>query len=109
MRSKFRRPGASFQGSSAYMEIAYIRSTVQKIIPMVWMREALIWKIVCREGATVRMTGQHRPDAAQIKKEFQRNFGKLIAQLSVQTCYVYHLDGAKVFQARRSFEPAAYK
>jgi hypothetical protein len=29
------------------------------------------------------MTGQHRLDAAQIRKEFLQNFGKPIAQLSV--------------------------
>jgi hypothetical protein len=37
---------------------------------------SLNMEIVCSEGATVRTTGQHHPDEAQIRKEFQRNFGK---------------------------------
>jgi hypothetical protein len=40
-------------------------------------------EITCSESATSRMTGHHCPDAVQIKIEFQRNFGKPIAQLSV--------------------------
>jgi hypothetical protein len=40
-------------------------------------------EIACNEGATIRTTGKHPPGAAQIRKEFQRNFGKPIAQLSV--------------------------
>jgi hypothetical protein len=52
--SKFRRPDASLHGPNAratYMEIACIRSTVRTIIPMVWTREALIWKL---RAVTVR-------------------------------------------------------
>jgi len=55
---------------------------------------SLNMEIECSEGATVRMTGQHRLDAAQIRKEFQRNFRKPIAKLSVRTPYVYRLDSA---------------
>jgi len=33
-------------------------------------------EITCSKSATVRMTGHHRPDAAQIRKEFQQNFWK---------------------------------
>jgi hypothetical protein len=50
---------------------------------------SLDMEIACSGSATVRTTGQHRPDAAQIRKEFQRNFGKSIAQLSIQTSYDY--------------------
>jgi len=32
--------------------------------------------ITCSGGATVRMTGHHRPEATLIRKEFQRNFRK---------------------------------
>jgi len=55
---------------------------------------SLYMEIACSWSVTVRTTGQHRPDAAQIKKEFQRNFGKLIVQLSVRMPYVYRPDGA---------------
>jgi hypothetical protein len=37
---------------------------------------SLDMKITCSESATVRTIGHHRPDAAQIRKEFQRNFWK---------------------------------
>jgi hypothetical protein len=37
---------------------------------------SLDMKITCSGSATVQMIGHHRPDAAQIKKEFQRNFWK---------------------------------
>jgi hypothetical protein len=50
---------------------------------------SLNMEIACSEGATVRTSGQHLPDAAQIKKEFQQKFGKSIAQLFVRTPYVY--------------------
>jgi hypothetical protein len=41
--------------------------------------QSLDMEIACSESATVWTTGQHRPDVAQIRKEFQRNFGKPIA------------------------------
>jgi hypothetical protein len=50
VHSKFKRPNARLHGPNAratYMEIA------------------------CSYAATVRMTGQHRPNTAQIRKEFQ--------------------------------------
>jgi hypothetical protein len=34
-------------------------------------------EITCNGSATVQMTGHHFPDAAQIRKEFQRNFWKV--------------------------------
>jgi hypothetical protein len=55
---------------------------------------SLSMEIAYSEGTTVRTTGQHRPDAAQIRKEFQLNFGKPIAQLSLRMPYVYRPDGA---------------
>jgi hypothetical protein len=48
----------------------------------------------CSEGATYRMIGQHRLDAAQFRKEFQQNFGNPIAKLSVRTPYVYSLGNS---------------
>jgi hypothetical protein len=51
-------------------------------------------EITCSGSATVWTTGQHHLDAAQIRKEFQRNFGKPIAQLSVRTSYDYCPDNA---------------
>jgi hypothetical protein len=55
---------------------------------------SLNMEIACSESATVRTMGHRRSDAAQIKKEFQQNFGKPIAQLSVRTPYDYRPDGA---------------
>jgi len=50
---------------------------------------------IAYSGSTiVRTTGHHHSDAAQIWKEFQQNFRKPIAQLSVWTSYDYRPDGA---------------
>jgi hypothetical protein len=38
------------------MKIACIKSTVLMTIPLVWMREALIWKL---HAAEVRPSGRH--------------------------------------------------
>jgi hypothetical protein len=51
-------------------------------------------EITCSGSATVRMTRHHRSDASQIRKEFQQNFRKPIAQLSVRMPFVYRPDGA---------------
>jgi hypothetical protein len=55
---------------------------------------SLDMKIACSRSASVRMTRQHCSDTAQIKKEFQRNFGNPIAQLSIRMPYVHRPDGA---------------
>jgi len=55
---------------------------------------SLDMEIGCSGSATVQATGHHRPDAAQIRKEFQRNFGKPIVQLSIWTPYDCRPDGA---------------
>jgi hypothetical protein len=52
------------------------------------MEIAYSWSVI------IRTKGQHRPDAAQIRKQFQQDFEKPIAQLSVQTPYDYRPDGA---------------
>jgi hypothetical protein len=54
---------------------------------------SLNMEIACSGSTTVR-TVLYRPDTAQIGKEFQRNFGKPIAQLLVRTPYDYRSDGA---------------
>jgi hypothetical protein len=71
--------------------------------------QSLDMEIACSESATVRMTGHHRPDVAQIRKEFQQNFGKPIVQLSVQTPYDYLQTAPRFYQARHSVELVAYK
>lgn len=71
--------------------------------------QSLIMEIACSWSVTVRIRGENRPDATQDRKEFQRYFGKPITQLSVRTSSVYRPNDAKVFQARRLLEPAAYK
>jgi hypothetical protein len=69
------------------MEIACIKSTVRTIIPLVWMLEDFIWKLLAadvlpfgRQGTTVRMRLKNRKE--------------LITQLSVRTAHDYRLDGA---------------
>jgi hypothetical protein len=42
-------------------------------------------------------------------KNFSEIFGNSIAQFSVLTAYDYRTDDALFYQARRSFEPSAYK
>jgi hypothetical protein len=61
---------------------------------------SLNMEIVCSGSATVQTTGHHRPDAAQIKKEFQRILGKPIAQLSVLTPYDYRPYNAYVLSSQ---------
>jgi hypothetical protein len=55
---------------------------------------AIYMEIACSWSTTIRTTGQHCLDAAQIRKEFQQSFGKPIAQLSIRTPYVYRPYGA---------------
>jgi hypothetical protein len=52
------------------MEIACIKLTVRTIIPLVWMREAFIWKLLV---ADVRPFGQGTTVRTQLRnrKEFQ--------------------------------------
>jgi hypothetical protein len=54
---------------------------------------SLNMEITCSWSAIVPTIGQHRPDAAQIRKEFQQNFGKHIAQLFFRMPYDYRLNG----------------
>jgi hypothetical protein len=61
---KSKRPDASQHGPEARasdMEIACIKSTVRPIFPLVWTREAFIWKLLAadlrpsgRQGTTIR-------------------------------------------------------
>jgi formylmethanofuran:tetrahydromethanopterin formyltransferase len=74
------------------MEIACIRSTVWTTIPLVRMREALVWKLLAaevqpsgRQGTTVQMRLKRG-------KNFTEIFGKPIAKLAVRTPYDYHPD-----------------
>jgi len=109
--SNFRRPDDSLHDPdtrASYMEIACIRSIVQTIDAMVLTCQALIWilqQLKC-DCPDARATPS---GCGSIQERISANFGKLIAQLSVQTPYVYCPDSAQVFQARLSFEPVAYK
>jgi hypothetical protein len=76
------------------MENACIRSTVRTTIPLVRTREALIWKLLAAE---VRPSGRQDTTVQtwlKTGKNFSEIFGKLIAQLSVRTPYVYRPNGA---------------
>jgi hypothetical protein len=67
--SKSRRPDASLHGLDARasnMEIACIRSTVRTTIPLVRMREALIWKFLAADDIATssrRSSNQERISA----------------------------------------------
>jgi hypothetical protein len=55
--SKFRRPDVSLHGPDTraiYMEIACIKSTIQTTIPLFWIREASIWKLLAAEVQSSR-------------------------------------------------------
>jgi hypothetical protein len=51
----------------------------------------------------------HPDDHPQTGKIFSEIFKISVAQLSVGTAYDHRPDGAQLYQARRSFEPLAYK
>jgi hypothetical protein len=110
--SKSRRPDASLHGSDARssdMEIACIRSTVQTTIPLVRTRKALIWKL---PAAKVRPFGR-QGNTVWTRLKSGKNFKKKLESRS-HSC----LSGRpmttvwttpRFYQARRLFEPAAYK
>jgi hypothetical protein len=88
-----RQPRWSGRVSYLYGNCVHLinRSDDYSLGPDAW---GLDMEIVCDWSATVWMTRQYRPDTAQIRKEFQRNFGKPIVQLFVWTPYDYRLEGA---------------
>jgi len=89
VHSKFNHPDDSIHGPNAhasYMEIACIRSTVRTTNVMARMHQALIWKLC---AAKVWPSG-----CGSIQERIYAKFGKPIAQLSVQTPYVYRPDSA---------------
>jgi hypothetical protein len=95
---KSRRPDASQHGldtRASDMEIECIRSAVR-------MLEASVWKLL---AANLRPSGQ----GYETGKIFSEIFRISVEQLSVQTSYDHRPDGAKFYQARRSFELSAYK
>jgi hypothetical protein len=78
-------------------------------IRLVWTHEALVWKLLAVE---VRPSGRQSITVwtrLKIGKNFIKILGKPIAQLSVRTPYDHRPDDAMFYQARRSFEPLAYK
>jgi hypothetical protein len=86
-----------------------IRSTVQTTIHLVQTHKASIWKLL---AADVRSSGQ-QGNTFRMRLKSEKNFSEIfeisIVQLSVRTAYDYRPDGAQFYQARRSFEPSAYK
>jgi hypothetical protein len=106
---------------------------VRTSVIMVWMRKHQIWKLRASDqpsrrpsswsGCAKPLYGNYlqqmydRPDdrttpsgrGSQTGKIFSEIFGILVAQLSVRMAYDYRPDGTQFYQARRSFEPSAYK
>jgi hypothetical protein len=95
--SKSKRPDVNPLGPdvrASDMEITCIRSTIRMTIPLVRMREALVWKVLI---AKVRLSGRQGTTVwTRLKsgKNFSKIFKKPIAQLSVRTPYDFRPDGA---------------
>jgi hypothetical protein len=95
----------AYHGPDAHMtdmEIACSRSPVRTAILLVQMHEAFIRKLLVtdvrpsgRQCLTVRTRLSNRKD---LQRNFW-NFGRTVVRP----------DGAQLYQARRSFEPSAYK
>jgi hypothetical protein len=91
------------------IEIVCNRSSIRTAILLVRTREAFIRKLL---AADVRLSGCQRLTVwmrLSNRKDLQQIFGISVAQLSVWTAYDHRLDGTRLYQARRSFEPSAYK
>jgi len=84
------------------MEIGCSRSPFRTAILLVRTHEAFIRKLLV---ADVWPSGP----GSQTGKIFSEIFEISVAQLSVRMAYDNRLDGAQLYQARRSFEPSAYK
>jgi len=54
-------------------------------------RSVLIMEIACSRSATIRTSGQHRPNAALFRKEYQR-FWKAGCTVGRPNALSYHLD-----------------
>jgi len=100
---------------------------------MVRMREHQIWKLRASNqpsGRPLSLSGRTKPlygnylqrtcdrpnvratpseRGSQTGKMFSEIFRISVPQLSIRTAYDHRLDGAQLYQARRSFEPSAYK
>jgi hypothetical protein len=95
--SKSRRLDTSQHGPdvrASYLEIACIKSAIRTTIPLVWTREAFIWKLLAmevrssgRQGITVRTRFKNR-------KEFQRNSREV-------DCIAVRLDGPRLPSGQR--------
>jgi len=110
--SKSRRPDASLHGPDARasdMEITCIRSIVWTTIPLVRTHEGLIWKLLVvevrpseRQGNTIRM-----------RLKLGKNFSEILESRSHSCPSGRPMTSVwmapRFYQARRSFEPAAYK
>lgn len=102
--SKFIRPDNGLHGHdmrASYMEIACIRFIVRTTVFMVWMREALIWKL---NAAKVRLSGR-QCNIVRTWLNSGKNFCEILESRS-HNCFSGRRLG---FQVRRSFGPAAYK
>jgi hypothetical protein len=76
------------------MEIACIKSTVWTTIPLVWMCEDLIWKLLAAEVRPFGRQGTTVWTRLKSGKNFSEILEKPITQLSVRTPYDYRPDNA---------------
>jgi len=67
-------------------------------------------EITCSEGATIRTSVSHRPDAALKHERFSAKFlENPVAQLSVRTAQVHCPEGIRTYYSSRPFCTSAYK
>jgi hypothetical protein len=81
LHSKSRRPDVSLHGPDArtiHMEIACIKSTVRKTIPLVRTREAPIWKL---HAAEVRPSGR-QGNTVWTRLKSRKNFSEILESRS---------------------------
>jgi hypothetical protein len=85
-----------------YMEIACNRSTVQTTIPLVWMREALIWKL---RAAEVRPS-RRQDNTVRTRLKSGKNFSEIVESRS-HSCPSGRLMST-VLTTPRFFKPDAH-
>jgi hypothetical protein len=91
------------------MEIACIRSTAQTTIPLVWTHEDLVWKLLAAEVRSSRRQGNTVQTWLKSGKNFSEILGNRSHSCPSESPMTIVRTAPRFYQARRSFEPAAYK
>jgi hypothetical protein len=90
------------EARASNMEITCIRSIVRMTIPLVWTSEALVWKLLAVE---VRPSGRGS-NQERISAKFSESLSySCPSERPMTTVWM----APRFIQAKRSFEPSAYK